>query len=94
MISGGRSERGENESLQMTVGEREAFADVHVGVRRWPSGAAAHPCQFGGYEPGGDVVHDRCQRAEDGRLRAADGNAVAQREALPYAYVTAEGPLP
>lgn len=85
-------------SLAMTKDEREAFlAGVHVGVISIPEpgrGPLTVPIWYG-YEPGGElwVVTDRDSRK--GRLLAEAKriSLVAQSEALPYQYVSVEGPV-
>ena len=81
---------------RMSQEEREAFlADLHVGVLSIPrEGRAplAAPIWYG-YEPGGDIVVVIGPDSLKGRL-LSEGTAVtmvAQREAMPYAYVSVEG---
>jgi PPOX class probable F420-dependent enzyme len=84
--------------LSMTRAEREQFlADAHVAVLavERPDGPPLISPVWYGYEPGGDVwisTSDKTVRA--GLLRAAGrASMCAQRESLPYAYVTVEGPV-
>lgn len=85
-------------AIEMTVAEREAFlADVHVGVLSVAAkgrGPISVPVWYA-YEPGGDVVFMTGTNAAKTEALRESGRAtlVAQREALPYAYVTAEGPV-
>ena len=81
----------------MSKTDREAFlADVHVGVVAIAGDGAplAGPVWYR-YEPGGDVVMSIGPASEKARLLAAAGRAslCAQREELPYAFVTVEGPV-
>lgn len=83
--------------LTMSKSEREAFlADVHVGVLAVARDGAplVGPIWYL-YEPGGDVVMSIGPASEKARLLAATGRAslCAQREAVPYAFVTVEGPV-
>ena len=84
-------------SYAMNRAEREAFlADLHVGVLAIARDGAplAGPVWYR-YEPGGDVVISIGRESEKARLLAAAGRAslCAQREELPYAFVTVEGPV-
>lgn len=82
----------------MSVEEREGFlAGVHVGVlaiERADGPPLAVPVWYG-YEPGGDVEVLMSGASLKGRLLAAAGRAslCAQQEALPYRYVSVEGPV-
>ena len=83
--------------LTMSKSDREAFlADLHVGVLAIARDGAplAGPVWYR-YEPGGDVVISIGPESEKARLLAAAGRAslCAQREELPYAFVTVEGPV-
>lgn len=81
----------------MTEAEREAFlAEMHVGVlaiERADGPPLAVPVWYG-YEPGGEVEVLTSASSLKGRLVAAAGRATlcAQQEALPYKYVSVEGP--
>jgi PPOX class probable F420-dependent enzyme len=83
--------------LTMSKSDREAFlADLHVGVLAIARDGAplAGPVWYR-YEPGGDVVISIGPESQKARLLAAAGRAslCAQREELPYAFVTIEGPV-
>jgi PPOX class probable F420-dependent enzyme len=84
--------------LTMTSAEREQFlADVHVGVLAIESGdgpPTVAPVWYQ-YEPGGDVLISTGDGSTKHRLLAAAGRAslCVQREELPYAYVTVDGPV-
>lgn len=85
-------------ALNMTQDERERFlADRHVGVlcvERRDGPPLATPVWYR-YQPGG-VVEVLTERSSvKGRLVEAAGRATlcAQREDLPYAYVTVDGPV-
>lgn len=85
-------------ALNMSRGERESFlADLHVGVlavERADGPPLAAPVWYR-YAPGG-VVEILTERSSmKAQLLGAAGRAsiCAQREELPYAYVTAEGPV-
>ena len=83
--------------LTMSKSDREAFlADVHVGVLAIARDGAplAGPVWYR-YEPGGDVVISIGPESEKARLLAATERAslCAQREELPYVFVTVEGPV-
>ena len=81
----------------MNKSQREAFlADLHVGiVTAARDGAAplAAPVWYS-YEPGGDVVFVFESASEKIKLIEATGQAslCVQSEAMPYKYVTVEGP--
>jgi PPOX class probable F420-dependent enzyme len=83
--------------LTMSKATREAFlADVHVGVfcvNRSGAAPLATPVWYL-YEPGGDVrviVGATSQKAD--LVRAAGvASLCAQSEAMPYRFVTVEGP--
>ena len=89
---------GAMSDLSMTVDEREAFlAGLHVGVlavERADGPPLAVPVWYA-YEPGGAVDVLTSASTVKARLAQAAGRAslCAQREELPYAYVTVEGPL-
>lgn len=84
--------------LAMSRAEREAFlAEPHVGVISIPEegrGPLTVPIWYA-YEPGGElhVITERSSRK--GRLleKAERLSLVAQTEALPYKYVSVEGPV-
>jgi PPOX class probable F420-dependent enzyme len=84
-------------TLSMSVEEREAFlAGLHVGVvsvERADGSPLTVPVWYG-YEPGGEVWFVTDRDSVKGRLLQAAGrfSLCAQSEALPYAYVTVEGP--
>jgi hypothetical protein len=83
--------------LTMKKPDREAFlADVHVGVitvARDDAAPLAAPVWYS-YEPGGDVVFVFESASEKIKLIEAAGQAslCVQSEAMPYKYVTVEGP--
>ncbi|CAG0983197.1 hypothetical protein MYXO_01979 [Myxococcaceae bacterium] len=85
-------------SHAMTKPEREAFlAELHVGVLSIPDagrGPLSVPIWYA-YEPGGEIriVTDRASRK--GRLLepGVRVSLVAQSEAIPYRYVSVEGPV-
>lgn len=85
-------------SLAMDKDEREAFlAALHVGVISMEDpgrGPLTAPIWYA-YEPGGElrVVTDR--DSKKGRLLQVGKriSLVAQSEAVPYAYVSVEGPI-
>jgi PPOX class probable F420-dependent enzyme len=85
-------------ALTMTTAERERFlAAVHVGILAIESGdgpPTVAPVWYR-YEPGGDVLISTGAGSAKHRLLEAAGRAslCAQREQLPYAYVTVEGPV-
>jgi len=84
--------------LTMTKAHREAFlADLHVGVitaARDGAPPLAAPVWYS-YEPGGDVVFVFESGSEKIRLLEVTGEAslCVQSEAVPYKYVTVEGPV-
>ena len=84
--------------LAMSEDERQAFlADLHVGVlavERSDGPPLAVPVWYR-YAPGGDVEISTDESSiKAGLLRAAGrASMVAQRESLPYAYVSVEGPV-
>ena len=85
-------------ALQMSTTERESFlADLHVGVLAVEAadGAPVVTPVWYRYEPGGVVELSIDASSVKGRLLAAAGRATlcAQREELPYAYVTVDGPV-
>lgn len=81
----------------MTTAQREAFlAEVHVGVitvAREGGAPLAAPVWYS-YEPGGDVVFAFESASEKIKLLELRGQAslCVQSEAMPYKYVTVEGP--
>lgn len=81
----------------MNKSDREAFlADLHVGVitvTREGEAPLAAPVWYS-YEPGGDVVFVFESASEKIKLIEATGQAslCVQTEAMPYKYVTVEGP--
>jgi nitroimidazol reductase NimA-like FMN-containing flavoprotein (pyridoxamine 5'-phosphate oxidase superfamily) len=83
--------------LTMKKSQREAFlADLHVGVvtvARDQEPPLAAPVWYS-YEPGGDVVFVFEETSEKIKLFEAAGQAslCVQNEAMPYQYVTVEGP--
>jgi nitroimidazol reductase NimA-like FMN-containing flavoprotein (pyridoxamine 5'-phosphate oxidase superfamily) len=85
-------------SLQMTKREREAFlADLHVGVISIAEpgrGPLTAPIWYA-YEPGGELWLVTARSSRKGRLLEAAGrfSLCAQSEALPYKYVSVEGPV-
>jgi len=84
--------------LTMKKSQREAFlADLHVGVvtvARDGQAPLAAPVWYS-YEPGGEVVFVFESASEKINLLEAAGQAslCAQTEAMPYKYVTVEGPV-
>jgi len=83
----------------MTREAREAFlADLHVGVLA-VGGDPGHPPLavpvWYSYHPGGDVLFSTGTDSVKARLAAAAGRAslCVQREDLPPAYVTVDGPV-
>jgi hypothetical protein len=84
--------------LTMTKADREAFlADVHVGmvgIARNGAPPLTAPVWYR-YEPGGDVVFAFEAESEKISLLRTTGEAslCAQTEAMPYKYVTVEGPV-
>jgi PPOX class probable F420-dependent enzyme len=85
-------------SLSMSRAEREAFlADVHVGVlsvvAREGRGPLTTPVWYS-YSQGGPVIVTTGGNSRKARAIAAAGrfSLCAQDEALPYKYVTVEGP--
>jgi nitroimidazol reductase NimA-like FMN-containing flavoprotein (pyridoxamine 5'-phosphate oxidase superfamily) len=86
-------------ALSMTKTERETFlAGLHVGVLAIAGADGESPVLapiWYGYEPGGDVrmLIDAAGRKAE-RLRATGrASLCAQNEALPYQYVTVQGPV-
>lgn len=82
----------------MTRAEREAFlAGLHVGILviERPDGPPAAAPVWYAYEPGGAVELVTGTGSEKARLLEAAGRAslCAQREEIPYAFVTVEGPV-
>ena len=84
--------------LTMSKSDREAFlADLHVGVvsvAREGAAPLAAPVWYS-YEPGGDVVFVFESASEKIKCFEAAGQAslCVQNEAMPYKYVTVEGPV-
>jgi PPOX class probable F420-dependent enzyme len=82
----------------MTESERAEFlAGLHVGVlgvERADGPPLVLPDWYS-YEPGGEVIVLTTGSSLKGRLVAAAGRAslCAQEEALPYKYVSVEGPV-
>lgn len=81
---------------RMNQQEREAFlSDLHVGVLAIPNadGPPLTAPVWYDYEPGGEIWFLTGERSQKGRLLAEGGpvTLVAQREAMPYAYVSVEG---
>jgi hypothetical protein len=82
----------------MTESERQEFlAGLHVGVlglERADGPPLVLPVWYS-YEPGGEVVVLTSGSSLKGRLAAAAGRGslCAQQEALPYKYVSVEGPI-
>ena len=85
-------------SLAMTRSEREAFlAALHVGVisiADGDRGPITTPIWYS-YEPGGTVRILTGEESRKGKAARAAGRAslCAQSEALPYRYVSVEGPV-
>ncbi len=85
-------------ALSMTISEREEFlAGLHVGVlavERSEGPPLITPIWYR-YSPGGEVEFNTERTSEKARLLELSGRAslCAQSEALPYAYVTVEGPV-
>lgn len=83
---------------RMSQAEREAFlADLHVGVLSIPRDGSAPlsaPVWYD-YEPGGELWFLTGPTSMKGKLLKEGGQIafVAQREAMPYAYVTVEGTI-
>jgi nitroimidazol reductase NimA-like FMN-containing flavoprotein (pyridoxamine 5'-phosphate oxidase superfamily) len=83
--------------LTMSKSDREAFlADLHVGVvaiAREGAPPLAAPVWYS-YEAGGDVVFVFESESEKVKLFESAGEAslCVQNEAMPYKYVTVEGP--
>ncbi|MEZ5551334.1 MAG: pyridoxamine 5'-phosphate oxidase family protein [Pseudomonadales bacterium] len=81
---------------RMTRSEREAFlADLHVGVLSVPaenSAPLSAPVWYD-YRPGGDIWLLTGRTSQKGRLlrKGTRVTLVAQKESLPYAYVSVEG---
>jgi PPOX class probable F420-dependent enzyme len=85
-------------SISMSKNEREEFlAGVHIGVlavAREEGPPLVTPVWYR-YSPGGEIELNTARESEKTRLLTAAGRAslCAQSEALPYAYVTIEGPV-
>jgi hypothetical protein len=83
----------------MTPQERDAFlSDVHVGVLAVSAGEERGPLVtplWYAYEPGGPVRFLTLPDSRKARLIERTGRAglCVQSEALPYRYVTVEGPV-
>ena len=85
-------------SLAMTRGECEAFlAEVHIGVvsiNDPERGPLTAPLYYA-YEPGGEIRFSTPASSRKGRL-LAPGTRVSflvQKEEMPQAYVSVEGPV-
>ena len=82
----------------MSTAQREAFlAEIHIGVltaARDGGAPLAAPVWYS-YRAGGDVIFSFESTSEKIRLLEASGRAsmCAQNEAMPYKYVTVEGPV-
>ena len=85
-------------SLAMTQEERERFlADVHIGIisiAEEGRGPLTVPIWYA-YEPGGDlrIVTGKSSRKGQLLARARRFSLCVQSEALPYKYVSVEGPI-
>ena len=85
-------------SLAMTREERETFlADVHIGVLSVVEegrGPLTVPIWYA-YEPGGDMWIVTDPQSKKGKLLERSGrfSLCAQTEAVPYKYVSVEGPV-
>ena len=84
--------------LSMSQQERDDFlAALHVGVLavERPDGPPLLTPIWYRYTPGGAVEFNTMDSSEKARLLERSGRAsmCAQREDLPYAYVTVEGPV-
>lgn len=85
-------------SLAMSKEERERFlAEVHVGVISIDDpgrGPLSAPIWYG-YEPGGVLWIVTGKDSRKGKLlqQAKRFSLVAQQEAMPYKYVSVEGPI-
>ena len=84
-------------TLTMTRSEREAFlADVHVGVFSAvdAGGATITVPIWYSYEPGAAVTLIMARSSLKAKAVAASGrlSLCAQQEAIPYKYVSVEGP--
>ena len=84
--------------LTMSKQEREEFlAALHVGVLavERPDGPPLVTPIWYRYTPGGAVEFNTASSSDKADLLAQAGHAsmCAQREELPYAYVTVEGPV-
>lgn len=85
-------------SLAMTKDEREAFlADVHVGILSVTEdgrGPLTLPIWYS-YEPGGElrIITDPDSRKGKLLQKAGRFSLCVQSEAVPYKYVTVEGPI-
>lgn len=85
-------------SLAMTREERERYlADLHVGVISIPEegrGPLTVPVWYA-YEPGGEIRIVTGRDSRKGRLltKTRRFSLCVQSEALPYSYVSVEGPI-
>ncbi len=85
-------------SVSMSPAERESFlAEMHVGVLAVAAGEGRGPLTtpvWYSYQPGGAVSVTTGGTSSKARAIAAAGrfSLCAQDEALPYKYVTVEGP--
>ena len=87
-----------SDSLAMTREECEAFlAGVHIGVLSIPDGSSGPltaPLYYA-YEPGGEIRFSTPEGSRKGKL-LREGVRVAflvQKEDMPQAYVSVEGPV-
>lgn len=86
-------------SLAMSAAEREAFlAGPHVGILSVADDAGRAPLAMPvwyAYEPGGEITFITGQDSRKMALIRAAGRVslVAQEAALPYRYVSVEGPV-
>jgi nitroimidazol reductase NimA-like FMN-containing flavoprotein (pyridoxamine 5'-phosphate oxidase superfamily) len=84
--------------LTMTKSDREAFlAEVHVGmvgISRDGAPPLTAPVWYR-YEPGGDVIFAFEAESEKISLlrTTCEASLCAQKESMPYKYVTVEGPV-
>ena len=86
-------------TLVMSAAERESFlAETHVGVLSVADGPDRAPLSLPvwyEYEPGGEIAFITGRDSRKMALVRAAGRVslVAQEEALPYRYVSVEGPV-